>query len=228
VMNLKSEKEPKEIPKASNGRPDSLYQYFYYKNHYFDGVNFKDERIIRTPFFDDRVKKYFESVILQHPDTIILEIDNILAKCEQSKIMGFDKVFVHLADKYIISGKASKVYEKETVTKIKERVDIMRNLLLGAQVSELYVIDTTNAKIVRKWGFDTATTSKGITDLYYKHENDLRPLWKTLHPVQAKYTILAFWAVDCGHCKTEIPKLAKDLKTIKGKVDYKVFAVQTK
>src|SRR5690606_21565473 len=82
--------------------------------------------------------------------------------------------------------------------------------------------------IVRKWGFDTATTSKGITDLYYKHENDLRPLWKTLHSVQAKYTILAFWAVDCGHCKTEIPKLAKDLKTIKGKVDYKVFAVQTK
>lgn len=246
VMNLKTEKEPTNVPKASNGRPDSVYQYYWYKNHYFDGVDFKDERIIRTPFFDDRVKKYFESVILQHPDTVIQEIDKVLAKCdqdnliynlligyftykyEQSKIMGFDKVFVHLADKYIISGKATKVYDKETTAKIKERVDIMRNLLLDAQVSDLYVIDTTDAKIVRKWGFDTATTSKSITDLYYKHENDLRPLWKTLYPVQAKYTILVFWAVDCGHCKTEIPKLAKDLKTIKGKVDYKVFAVQTK
>ncbi|MBX3163245.1 MAG: DUF5106 domain-containing protein [Bacteroidetes bacterium] len=246
VMNLKSEKEPTDVPKASNGRPDSVYSYYWYKNHYFDGVNFKDERIIRTPFFDDRVKKYFESVILNHPDTVIVEIDKILAKCEQdnlvynlllgyfthkyeqSKIMGFDKVFVHLADKYIISGKASKVYEKETVTKIKERVDIMRNLLLGAQVSDLYVIDTTDAKTVRKWGFDTASSSKAITDLYYKHEKDLQPLWKTLHSVQAKYTILVFWAVDCGHCKTEVPKLASDLKAIKGKVDYKVFAVQTK
>ena len=63
VLNLKTEKEPTEIPKAKNGRPDSIYQYYYYKNHFFDGIDFKDERIVRTPFFDDRVKKYFESVV---------------------------------------------------------------------------------------------------------------------------------------------------------------------
>jgi thiol-disulfide isomerase/thioredoxin len=246
VLNLKTEKEPVDVPKASNGRPDSIYQYYYYKNHYFDGINFKDERIIRTPFFDDRIKRYFESVILQHPDTVIQEIDKVLAKCdqgnliynlllgyftykyEQSKIMGFDKVFVHVADKYIISGKADKVYTEETVAKIKERVDIMRNLLLEAKVSELYMIDTTYGKQVRKMGFDTATSSKSITDLYYKNLEKLTPMFKTLYQVKAKYTILVFWAVDCGHCQTEIPKLHEDLKTLKGKIDFKVFAVQTK
>ena len=246
VLNLKTEKEPTEIPKAKNGRPDSLYQYYYYKSHYFDGINFKDERIIRTPFFDDRVKKYFDNVILMHPDTIIQEIDKILAKCdennliynlligyftykyEQSKIMGFDKVFVHVADKYIISGKAKSVYTDETVKNIRERVDIMRNLLLDAKVSELYMIDTANGKPVRKMGFDTAATSKGITDLYYKNIDKLTPMFKTLYSVNAKYTILVFWAVDCGHCQTEIPKLHEDLKAIKGSIDYKVFAVETK
>jgi thiol-disulfide isomerase/thioredoxin len=246
VLNLKTEKEPVDVPKASNGRPDSIYQYYYYKNHYFDGINFKDERIIRTPFFDDRIKRYFESVILQHPDTVIQEIDKVLAKCdqgnliynlllgyftykyEQSKIMGFDKVFVHVADKYIISGKADKVYTEETVAKIKERVDIMRNLLLEAKVSELYMIDTTYGKQVRKMGFDTATSSKSITDLYYKNLEKLTPMFKTLYQVKAKYTILVFWAVDCGHCQTEIPKLHEDLKELKGKIDFKVFAVQTK
>jgi thiol-disulfide isomerase/thioredoxin len=246
VMNLKTEKEPTEIPKAKNGRPDSVYQYYYYKNHYFDGINFKDERIVRTPFFDDRVKKYFDNVILMHPDTIIREIDKILAKCdennliynlligyftykyEQSKIMGFDKVFVHVADKYIISGKAKNVYTDETVKNIKERVDIMRNLLLDAKVSELYMIDTTYGKQVRKMGFDTASTSKSITDLYYKNIDRLTPMFKTLYQVTAKYTVLVFWAVDCGHCQTEIPKLSEDLKALKGSVDYKVFAVQTK
>jgi hypothetical protein len=54
-MNLKTEKEPTEIPKASNGRPDSLYSYYYYKSHYFDGVDFKDERIMRTPLFEGRI-----------------------------------------------------------------------------------------------------------------------------------------------------------------------------
>lgn len=246
VMNLKSEKEAKELPKASNGRPDSIYQYIYYKNHFFDDINFKDERLIRTPFFDDRIKRYFESVIMTHPDTAIVEVDRLLSKCtkdsmiynsligyftykyEQSKIMGFDKVFVHLADKYIISGKASKVYTPETVTKIKERVDIMRGLLLDAKVAELYMIDTTYGKQVMKMGFDTAKTSKSVTDLYYKNVEKLTPMFKTLYSVEAKYTVLVFWASDCGHCQTEIPKLQENLNTIKGKIDFKVFAVQTK
>jgi len=246
VLNLKTEKEATEIPKAKNGRPDSVYQYYYYKGHYFDGVNFKDERIIRTPFFDDRIKKYFDNVILLHPDTVIQEIDKILAKCdennliynlligyftykyEQSKIMGFDKVFVHVADKYIISGRAKSVYTEETVKNIKGRVDIMRNLLLDAKVSELNMIDTTNGRTVRKMGFDTASTSKSITDLYYKNIDQLTPLFKTLYSVNAKYTVLVFWAADCGHCQTEVPKLHEDLKAIKGTIDYKVFAVQTK
>lgn len=246
VLNLKTEKEALTLPKAKNGRPDSIYQYYYYKSHYFDGVDFTDERIIRTPFFDDRVKKYFESVILQHPDTVIQEIDKIMAKCtpdnlvynmllgyftykyEQSKIMGFDKVFVHVASKYIVSGRASKVYTDETVKKIKERVDILGKLLLGSKVEELYMIDTTYGGKVRKMGFDTATSSKSITDLYYKNAEKLTPLYKTLYSVNAKYTILIFWAADCGHCQTEVPKLSDALKEIKGKIDYKVFAVQTK
>jgi len=246
VLNLKNEKEPKEVPKAKNGRPDSVYQYYYYKSHYFDGINFKDDRIVYTPFFDGRVKKYFDNVILMHPDTIIQEIDKILAKCEennltynllvgyfsykyeQSKIMGFDRVFVYVTDKYVISGKAKLAYSEETVKKIKDRVDIMRNLLLEAKVAELYMIDTTYGKTVRKMGFDTATTSKGITDLYYKNIDQLTPLFRTLYSVNAKYTILVFWAADCGHCQKEIPKLHEDLKALKGSIDYKVFAVQTK
>ncbi len=248
VLNLKTEKEPKEIPKAKNGRPDSLYQYYYYKSHYFDGIDFKDERIIRTPFFDDRIKKYFDNVIVQHPDTVIQELDMILGKCnecnlvynlllghftykyEQSKIMGFDKVFVHLADKYIISGKAVKcgVYSAETVTKIKERTDILRNLLLESKVAELYMIDTLYGKQVMKMGFDTAKTSKSVTDLYYKNLEKLTPMFTTLYTIKAKYTVLVFWASDCGHCQTEIPKLSDNLKELKGKVDFKVFSVQTK
>lgn len=248
VLNLKTEKEPAEIPKAKNGRPDSLFQYYYYKNHFFDGIDFKDDRIIRTPFFDDRIKRYFESVIVQHPDTVIQEIDKVLSKCsecnlvynlllghftykyEQSKIMGFDKVFVHLADKYIVGGNAVKcgIYSSETAVKIKERTDILRNLLLESKVAELYMIDTLYGKQVMKMGFDTAKTSKSVTDLYYKNVEKLTPMFTTLYSVKSKYTILVFWASDCGHCQTEVPKLKENLKQVKDKIDFKVFAVQTK
>jgi len=55
VMNLKMEKVLKDIPKASNGRPDSLYVYKYYKKHYWDNVDFKDDGIVRNPFFHNEV-----------------------------------------------------------------------------------------------------------------------------------------------------------------------------
>jgi thiol-disulfide isomerase/thioredoxin len=246
VLNLKSEKEPKEIPKAKNGRPDSVYQYYYFKNHFFDGIDFKDDRIVRTPFFDDRVKRYFDNVILQHPDTIIQEIDKVLHLCkqdglaynilmgyftykyEQTKLMGFDKVFVHICDTYILNGKAKEVYSDETVKKIKERTDIMRNLLLESKAPELYMIDTTFGKQVMKMGFDTAKTSQSVTDLYYKNLEKLTPMFKTLYLVKAKYTVLVFWSVDCGHCQTEIPKLSEELKGLKSTIDFTTVAVYTK
>lgn len=254
-LNLNKEKYPTEIPKAKNGRPDSTYQYFYYKAHYFDGMNLKDDRIIRTPFFADRVKKYFESVIVQHPDTLIVEMDKFFDKCtpgtdvynsmigyltykfENNKTMTFDnkgntvtfeKAFVHICDKYIISGKAPGVYTEETVKKIKERVDITRNLLTGAKVPDIQMFDSIGGKAIRKMGFDTAKTTVSISDLYNKNIDRIAPLYKNLYSVNAKYTILVFWAEDCGHCQTEMPKLQENLAAIKGKVDFKVFAVQTK
>lgn len=246
-LNMKAEKEAKEIPKASNGRPDSLYRYYYYKAHFFDGVDFTDDRIVTIPFFDDRVKRYFDGVIYQYSaDSLIKEIDMVLGKCKEQGLvynlllahftykyetdtrMGFDKVFVHLADKYITSGKAKEVYTEETIKKIGDRVKILRNLLIDSKASELYMIDTTDGKKAMKMGFDTVSTSKGATDLYYKHLDALTPMFKTLYTVKSKYTVLVFWDVDCGHCQTEIPKLNEALKKIKGKIDFTTYAVYTK
>lgn len=246
IFNLRTEKMAVDVPKAKNGRPDSVYQYYYYRNHYFDGVDFKDERIARTPYFDDRIKKYFDNVLPIHPDTVIQAIDMVLSKCtegnlnykillgyltykyEVSKLISFDKVFVHLADNYVINGKAYGIYDDATIKIIKERADIMRNLLIGKKVTDMFLIDTADGGRVRKMGFDTVSSAASITKLYYKNEAKLTPLFKTLYNVNAKYTVLVFWAADCGHCQTEIPKLHEDMKALIGKADVKVFAVQTK
>jgi thiol-disulfide isomerase/thioredoxin len=114
------------------------------------------------------------------------------------------------------------------VDKIKARVNIVRNLLPGAKVAELYMIDTAMGRQVLNMGFDTARSSKSATEVYTRNAARISPLYKTLYSVNAKYTILVFWSVDCGHCQKEIPKLNDNLKELKGKVDFKVFAVQTK
>lgn len=245
VLNIMNEKEAKDVPKASNGRPDSVFQYKYYKQHYWDGVNFKDDRLLRTPFFADRLKKYFDRIIIQVPDTISAEIDRVMNQSapetdmykfllayftptyEQSKIMGFDRVFVHIIDTYIRTGKAKGVYDEKTSEKIIERGDILKPLLLESPAPDLLMIDTVRAKQVNKMGFDTAKTSQSITKLYYDNVQKLTPLFTTLYGVKAKWTVLVFWDVDCGHCQTEIPKLLETYHEMKKKYDVKVFSVYT-
>ena len=246
VINLKMEKEAKDVPKAANGRPDSLYIYNYYKNHFWDGVNFEDDGIMRSPFFADRLKKYFNNIIIQNPDTVNIEIDRLMSKTksgsmmqklliahflyssESSKLMGFDKVFVHVIDKYIRTGMAKEVYDEKTIEKIKERGDILKPLLLGNQAPDLLMIDTIGQKQIQKMGFDTVKTSAGATKLYYDNVQNLAQIFVSLYGIKTDYLALVFWDVDCGHCKTEIPKLLEEYHALKKEgYDLKVVAMYT-
>ncbi len=246
-INLKTEKEATDIPKASNGRPDSMFIYVYYKNHYWDGVNFHDDGVMRTPFFADRLKKYFNNIVIQNPDSVNVEIDRMMAKTkegtmlqklvllhffttyESSKVMGFDRVFVHVAEKYILNSPAGKeLYDEKQRETIRTRVNTLTPLLLGNVAPDLLVIDTTGHRVIARMGFDTVKTSEGATKLYYNNIDKLAQAYTPLHSIKADYLVLVFWDVDCGHCKTDIPILLKEYHALQQeKYDIKVFAVYT-
>lgn len=245
-INLKTEKEAKEIPSQKNALDSAYYRFNYYKTHFWDGVNFADDRLLGTQFFFDKVNKYFDQIIQQlGPDSVIVEIDKILAKCprqgemfktlyvhfivnyENHKLMGFDAVFVHLVERYMKTGEVKHIYDERITEKVVEKSNRIKPLLLGAVAPELFLIDTVSGKIVNKMGFDTANTTESITKLYYANMQKLAPLYKTLSSVKAKYTILIFWDVECGHCQTEMPKLLEAYHELKKTVDVKVFSVYT-
>lgn len=246
VLNLKKEKLLREIPKASNGRPDSLMVYKYYKNHYWDNVNFKDDATMRNPFFYNKLKKYFEQVVITHPDSVSVEIDRMMNKTlpgslmsklllahftysyETSTIMGFDKVFVDIIDHYFKTGKANDIYEEGVIKQIIKQADKIRPLLVGAVAPDLSMINSSDRDVITKMGFETASTSEEVTKLYYDNYAKLNIMFNTLHSTKADYLILAFWDVDCGHCKIEIPKLLEEYhKLLKEKKDVKVYCVYT-
>jgi thiol-disulfide isomerase/thioredoxin len=247
VINLKIEKTLEEIPIASNGRPDSIKAYNYYKRHYWDNVNFTANESMKNPFFFNKLKKYFDSVVVQNPDSIIVEIDRILAKTnkgtdlkkvllahfinsfETSKIMGFDKVFVHLSDKYLKSGEGTGIYQDESViNSIMKRADLLKPLLLGAIAPELYLIKANDYAKINQMGFNNVKDSNDVTKKYYANVDEINKLFLTLHSVVADHIILVFWDVDCSHCQSEIPKLLEvynDLK--KANKSVKVVSVYT-
>ncbi|RYZ52479.1 MAG: DUF5106 domain-containing protein [Sphingobacteriales bacterium] len=130
-----------------DGKVDSLYGYRYYKTHFWDGFNFNDDRLIHTPLLEMRLTEYFNKVLYQHEDTVIQYADSILARArgsenlfkftlnwlstnaQTSKIMGMDKVFVHLVRNYYMKGAANWLSDEELQKYIKRAEDIEPNLM---------------------------------------------------------------------------------------------------
>ncbi|WP_295337607.1 TlpA family protein disulfide reductase [Flavobacterium sp.] len=245
VVNLKTEKKLKDIPKKADGTPDHEVSYKYYKDNFWRNVDFKDDGMVHNPFLFNKLKNYLDNVVVKHPDSVSVEIDKILAKSkpetliyklmlahltytyETSKIMGFDKVFVHLSDNYFKTGKAKGIYEDDDVVqRIIKRADKLKTLLIGAKAIDLSMIKAEDFPKMKAMGFEDAKNSEEMTKVFYKNVNEVNKMWVKLSDVKADYTVLIFWDVDCGHCQKEIPKLVTAYnELVQEKKNVKVFSV---
>lgn len=150
---------PVEVP-VFDGTPDevNLRKYMFQRYHYFDNIDLTDERLIRAPknVLVDRVHFYLDNMTPQHPDSIIASVDYILARTEQtpvsyrffltdlfnkyreSKSIGMDAVFAHIAEDYIAKGKAPWIDEKEK-TAVLQAVSLISPTLIGKIAPDLKV-----------------------------------------------------------------------------------------
>mgnify|MGYP002139613449 CR=1 FL=1 len=212
VFKVTEEVKMPEIPKKADGSLDSLFMYNYYKAHFFDNIDLKDDRLLRTPVFHPKLEQYFKKLTLQMPDSINKEADQIIAQLnpgsemfkyvvwwvtntyETSNIMGMDAVFVHMVEKYYTKEKAFWVDDAQ-LYKIQDRARVLKPILVGTKVKNIVLNDSLG-----------------------------RP--HSLYDVKSKYTILYFWDPDCGHCQKITPKLKESYDKIKSK-GVQVFAVCT-
>jgi len=146
----------KPLKNAKDSADLFKFQYTYYKKHYFDNIDLNDERFIRTPFLQRKIDKYFEDLVVQEADSIAKDADQILAKIkneairkyvvykisstyENHNIVGTDGAFVHLAEKYYIG--EPKLWDTTTIRKMKERIAIIKPLLIGKRIPEMFLTD---------------------------------------------------------------------------------------
>ncbi|MBL0308652.1 MAG: redoxin domain-containing protein [Bacteroidetes bacterium] len=206
--------EVPEAPRDANGKIiDSAFQWRFFKNHYWDNIDLKDERMLRNPVFHNKLKTFMTQTVVQIPDSINVAGDELLAKTDgknevyryiltyifnemaNSKVMGFDNSYVYFGKNYFCTGLAPWI-DTTKMFKICDRVKRLEPVLVGKKAQRLILpTDSTETQ------------------------------WKSLYDVKHKYTVLAFWDPDCGHCKKEIPVLAEAYHDLKKKgVDVEVFS----
>ncbi|HQV60044.1 MAG TPA: DUF5106 domain-containing protein [Chitinophagaceae bacterium] len=174
-------------------KEDSVLAYNFYKSHYWDGVNFWDGRLAYTPFFEDKIDKYFSQLVVPNPDSVIKEIDWMLGYASineemnrfllikfvnrylNQKYMWEDAVFVHLFEKYFSQKTYSWLNETGKKTITDRAYSLMANIL-GTPASDVELPDPNGTPV-------------------------------SLYALQAEFTIVAFWDPTCGHCKEVLPKL---------------------
>jgi thiol-disulfide isomerase/thioredoxin len=210
LIKMSMDVEVPSAPADSTEEGKKLWQYFYYRNHYFDNIDLKDPRMIRDQAYHKLIEKYIAQVLPQIPDTMIAEVQRLVTAVgdnkdgfkyivhqftynfETAKIMCMDKGFVYMIDNYYAKGLCDWVKE-DKVKEMKTSADGKRNCLCGQTALDIILPDTSN-------------------------------VWRSMNSLNSKYTLLVIWEASCGHCKKEVPKINELYKRWKSK-GLEVFGV---
>ncbi|HSH65118.1 MAG TPA: redoxin domain-containing protein [Bacteroidia bacterium] len=216
IAKLFSSSQDPEIPEAPllpNGKKDTLFPFRYYKTHFFDHVDFSDERLLYSPVLFPKIKKYMEDLTIQLPDSINVSADYLVEKArnnpeifkyvvswltlnyESSKIMGMDAVFVHMVEKYYVTNQTYWV-DSAQLYKIAERAYTLKPILIGKKAPPISMVDSSNNPV-------------------------------SLYDVKGTYTVVIFWDSECGHCQKEVPKLWDLYESKLKSMGIQVYAIAT-
>ena len=184
----------------------------YLKNNYFEGIDFKDSRLLRNPFLEQKLSNYFDVFVPNTVNSITEEIiklldDAISTESETFKYMslrfmdlyitpkqmGFDRIFLNLYDTYF----KNQTYEWLPLAQ-KELFDskarLLENNQIGSKAKELFMNSIDNKR-------------------------------RYLYDLSAEYIVLVFWDPTCGHCQTEIPRINRLHKNEWKNFNHLIYAV---
>ncbi|MEZ5016565.1 MAG: DUF5106 domain-containing protein [Flavipsychrobacter sp.] len=216
LANISSALLVPEAPKGphynEDGSVDSMFAFRYYKEHYWDGFDFSDERLIYTPIYESKLQYFFNNVSMPLADSVIYEGDKLLAKARASKevfkytlhwltseytqksdVMGLDAAFAHFIEKYYMKGDAFWL-NPGTLQKYIDRYKSIAPNMIGNLAPPLTMRDVDSN-------------------------------FKSLYGVEAKYTLIVFWSPTCGHCLEEVPRIDSVYKAVLKDKGVKVYAV---
>jgi thiol-disulfide isomerase/thioredoxin len=193
-MNLEIE-APAPPDSITNEDRKKLWQYYWYRSHYWDNVDLTDPRMVREQTFHRLLETYITQTLPQIPDTLCVEATKLINRIpssnedvfkyvvhlitytsEVSKVMCMDRVFVYMVDTYAKPGKMTWM-KKDKLDAMFKAADEKRACRCGETAPDIILPDQSGKK------------------------------WVDMKKTGGKYTMLVIWESTCGHCKKEVPKL---------------------
>jgi peroxiredoxin len=199
-----------------NGTIDTIRQVVSYRNRFWDGVDFSDERLLRTPVIVNKLKRYIKELTPQNPDSIISVADPLIRKVMPHKpyfvffsnwialqyentkttVMGGEAVYVHIVRNFFTPQLAT-WDTPDNLDKLQKHVGEMEASLLGR---------------------------KG-PDVRAKDQNGVE---RGIYEKTAPIIVVFMFSPDCEHCQKDADEIERIYKSWKDRgVDFYGIAVNT-
>lgn len=199
-----------------NGNVDTLRQLLHYRDHFWDGVDFSDNRLLYSPVIANKLKRYIKELTPQQPDSLIKVSDYIIRKVmpypeyfrffsnwialqhENTKttVMDGEAVYVYIV-KNFFTDKLATWDTPENLQKLRQHVGEMEASLLGRQAPDVRAMDVNGT-------------------------------YKSIYEMTAPIIVIFMYSPDCEHCQKESPEIERLYKKWKDKgVDFYGIAIST-
>ncbi len=203
-----------ETPEFKGGDEKELQRkrYYWYRATYFNNVDIADPAMLRSPVLHGKIENYITKVIPQHPDSINIALDDLFNRLKPAPET-YKYYLIHFLNYYakskLVGFDACYVYLAENYY-----------CKGGASWTKKEDLEKICDNAARLKPILIGKTAPNIT--VFNQKNEPKSLWD----VDADYTVLFFWAPDCGHCKKSAPMMVEFAQKFKDR-GVKIFAVCT-
>ncbi len=178
-----------------DGSVDSIKTMYNYRTDWWNDVDFTDGRLMRTPVFATKVKKYIQDFTPQYQDSLIIACDYLLDKSlansdlfnaagswigaqfkpGTTKLMDGEAVYAHIVLKYFTPENVKDI-SKEDLESTRKRAAEMLPSLLGKTGQDVWGVDKNNQR-------------------------------RNLYSFNTPFKIVFIYNPDCEHCQEATPVL---------------------
>lgn len=200
-----------------NGNLDTMRQVLHYRDHFWDGVDFSDNRLLHTPVIANKLRRYIKELTPQNPDSLIKVGDALVQRVlpykeyfkffvnwigleyenGKTKVMDGEAVYVHMIQKYI-TPELAYWDNAENIEKLRKKTWEMQASLLGRKGPDVRAQDPDG-------------------------------VYKSIYEITAPIVVVFMFSPDCEHCQKQAPEIERIYKKWKGQgVDFFGIGVNTK
>ncbi|WP_020535885.1 redoxin domain-containing protein [Lewinella cohaerens] len=168
-----------------------------YRMEFWDNVDFSDERLMNTPVIFNKIKRYFEELTPQQPDSIILSLERLVERLPTLENSEYYKYFVN----YVALN-----YEPTKTTLMDSEAVFVHMVQNHFTYERAFWSDSTNVYALQLRADEMANSLVGQPGPNVK-ARDEKGQEQSIYDLKAPYIVVYLYNPDCEHCQEQSPVL---------------------